>query len=355
MQHHKTFLLQTLRLAENRLGFCAPNPSVGAVVVKNNEIISTGFHIGAGHPHAEVVALDKIGDRAKDAVLYVSLEPCCHYGKTPPCIDRIKQAGISAVYFGCLDPNPLVSGKGAAFLNHAGIPCEPIALPEIDLFYMPYIYWTKNKKPFVTAKLALSQDYKIADEHITGKECDLLTHHHRKQSDALLTTINTILQDNPNMNARLDNKIISKPIYILDSRARLPLHATIWRTAKSITIFHAENAAPSAITQLTKQGARCIAVSHHQDGLDLNMILNHIGQDGFHTVWIEAGAQCFYAFLKQNLLHRVFIYVSPTLLGEKTHSTKVDLALLNKQAKQCEKNQCGRDLVYCFDLHTVAV
>lgn len=353
MQNHKVFLLQALTCAKNREGFCAPNPAVGAVVVKDNQVIATGYHLGAGFPHAEVEALDKAGDNALGATLYITLEPCCHFGRTPPCTDRILKAGIKAVYFGFTDPNPVVSGKSAAILNQAGIACKQVSLPEIDLFYTPYAYWTKNKKPFVTAKLAISADFKIAGENkqtvrITGAECEKLTHEYRKKSDAILTGINTIVLDNPNLNCRLNNEIISKPIYILDSHAKLPLDFKIWKTAKSITVFYSQNAEKSAIEKLTQQGANCILVSENKFGLDLAIILKQIGADGFQTLLIEAGAICFNSFLKQNLLNQVLIYISPTLLGEKAYSARIDLNLIEKNFKLINKKIVGNDQVFFY-------
>lgn len=345
MLQHKKYLLKTLELAEKRLGFCAPNPAVGAVVVKEDDILGEGFHWGCGHPHAEVEAIRAAGDAAKGATLYVSLEPCCHFGRTPPCTDLIKTAGIKAVFYAFQDPNPIVSGRCAGLLNEAGIVCAQVTLVEIDAFYLPYAYWTKNKKPYVIAKLALSADHKIAGENneaikISGKECDALTHHYRLHSDAILTTINTILYDNPQLNARIDNTTYTKPIYILDSQARLPLHATIFNTAQSITLFCAKKSAQTET--LEKRGVRCIVVPQNSDGLDLNAVLNTIGEDGVHRLWVEAGAQCFQSFLKQQLLNRAILYISKNKLGSDAVGIAFDVTDLSKNAAQY---QCGSDWV----------
>ena len=353
MQNHKVFLLQALACAKNREGFCAPNPAVGAVAVKDNQVIATGFHFGAGFPHAEVEVLDKAGDNALGATLYITLEPCCHFGRTPPCTDKIIKAGIKAVYFGFTDPNPIVSGKSVAILNQAGIVCEKITQPEIDLFYTPYAHCIKNKRPFVTAKLAMSADFKIAGENkqtvrITGLECEQLTHEYRKKSNAIITSINSILLDNPNLNCRLNNEIISKPIYILDSHAKLPLDFKIWTTGKSITVFYSDSAEKNAIEKLTQQGARCILISENKFGLDLELILKQIGADGFQTLLVEAGAICFNSFLKQNLLNQVLIYISPIILGEKAYSAEVNLNLIEKNFKLIDKKMTGSDQVFFY-------
>jgi diaminohydroxyphosphoribosylaminopyrimidine deaminase/5-amino-6-(5-phosphoribosylamino)uracil reductase len=150
---HEIYLKQALQLAEIRRGFCAPNPSVGAVVVKNNKVISTGFHFASGAPHAEVDALNKCGDEARGATIYVTLEPCCHWGKTPPCTQLLIDRGIKTVIYGLSDPNPLVAGKGHANLEAANISCEQYTVPEISAFYASYYYWHKTGLPWVTAKI----------------------------------------------------------------------------------------------------------------------------------------------------------------------------------------------------------
>lgn len=309
------YLEQALELAQIRRGFCTPNPSVGAVVVKDNQIIATGYHFAPGHPHAEAQALNTIGDIAKGATLYVTLEPCCHTEKrTPPCTELIIQRGIKKVIYAFRDPNPAVAGLGEKILRDTGIECSQIALPEIDSFYQSYQHWWQTQKPFITAKLAISLDGKIAGINgerinITGEAAQQLTHQQRKQADAILTTAKTILTDNPLLNARLDNIEYKKPIYILDSELNIPLNAKIFSTAKKITIFHKKNMEPKNIN------ARLIAVDHDDKNLNLTEIVNIIGQDGIHDLWIEAGGTCFSAFAQQHLLQHAFIYIAPKTLG----------------------------------------
>lgn len=350
------FLLRCITLASKRLGFCAPNPAVGCVVVKDNRIIAEGFHFGCGYAHAEVDALNKLhNDEARGATLYVSLEPCCHYGRTPPCTERIKQAGIKRVFFGLKDPNPIVAGKGQATLIDAGIACELIELPEIKHFYQAYAYWTQTKMPFVTAKLAMSADHKIALTNkkpvkITGNACDQLTHRYRLESDAILTTIETIIHDNPKLNVRLDNTEIPKRIYILDTQCRLPLASTIFKTAQSITVFHSKNADVNAIGALEKNQARCVSVDENKMGLNLNAVLQKIGSDGVQQLWIEAGEKCFNAFLNQDLLHRAIIYVAPHTLGEGELPAQIDFNALQKRSKNSQINTLGDDTVHLYHL-----
>lgn len=329
MQNHKRYLLRCLQLAFIRAGFCAPNPAVGCVIVKNNKMIAEGFHFGAGFAHAEINALDKLSlEESRGATLYVSLEPCCHYGRTPPCVNRIIEAGIKKVFFALKDPNKIVSGKGQKKLIRAGIACELMDLRETHEFYRAYIYWHKTKLPYVTFKLAMSRDYKIAHADkspakITGKTCEKLTHQLRLQSDAILTSIETIIHDNPKMNVRLNKKIIAKNIYILDSKARLPLDAEIFKTAKSITLFYSANAKLAAIKKLEKNNVRCILIPRNHFGLHLKKCLESIGADGVHQLWIEAGAQCFHSFLKQDLLNEIILYVSKKKLGKNALASNI--------------------------------
>lgn len=339
------YLTQTLELAQIRRGFCAPNPSVGAIIVRDANMLATGYHYAPGHPHAEIDALKKINHQAQGATLYVSLEPCCHHGRTPPCTDAIIQAGIKRVVYGYCDPNPLVSDKGAEALNSAGISCEYLPLQQINEFYKSYHHWTQTKTPFITGKIALSLDGKIAGKNgaplqITGSELKEFTHAARKTSDAILTTSNTIIKDNPQLNVRSQNETLSKPIYILDSQLNLPLIAQIFTTAKTITVFHSKNAGDEKLKALTQQGVRCISVEANEQGLNLNQIIQFIGQDGAHDLWIEAGGKCFAAFAKERLLQRAYLYIAPIILGEGllAFDSKIEFSLTQAHWKQFGKD-----------------
>ncbi len=316
---HYLYLQLALKEAEKGRGLCAPNPAVGAVIVKNNQIIATGFHQGSGTRHAEIVALDVIGNEAEGATLYVTLEPCCHFGKTPPCVDRIIQSGIKKVYFGYQDPNPIVYGQGQRKLLEANIICKKLFLPEIDLFYQSYDYWINTKLPFVTAKLALSLDGKIAGKNgervqITGEELQKFTHLKRLRSDAILTTAKTIQIDNPQMNVRVDNQVISKPIYILDRTLKISDDKLIFQTAKKIVLFHEQNVATKRLDELESKNIECREIPVHDNKLDLQAVLQSIGKDGCHELWVEAGGHCFEAFLNKHLLQQAFIYIAPKIL-----------------------------------------
>lgn len=316
------FLYQALKLAQSRRGFCAPNPSVGSIVVKNGQVIATGCHWKAGSAHAEQAALAKLGEKARGASLYVTLEPCCHWGKTPPCTDIIIKSGIKNVFIGMIDPNPIVCGKAIARLEREGIACQLIQLAEIKDFYQSYNYSLKNNRPWLTAKLALSLDLKIAGENghqvqITGKELMAYTHLRRQQSDAILTSAKTLNQDNPQLNVRIGETIIKKPIYVLASKTELAQGLNIYQTAEKLTLFHGSKVSARYLQQLQDRGVDCIEVNETGDGLDLQQILNVIGEQGVHDLWLEAGGKVFTAFLNQHLINTALLYIAPKILGEK--------------------------------------
>ena len=319
-EYDQYFMQRALQLAASRRGFCAPNPAVGAVVVKDGKIIGEGAHWACGQAHAEAAALRPLGEAAAGARLYVTLEPCSHHGRTPPCTDLIIRKGIREVIYGMRDPNPRVPGQGAQILQRAGVNCRQLSVPEIDDFYQSYRYWLNKRLPWVTLKLAMSLDGKIAGTEgqpvaLTGSECQRLTHQHRLKSDAILTTVKTILADDPQLNVRLDGETIAKPLYILDSQLRLPLTATVFRTAQSLTVFHSATASPAKQAQLQSADVRCLAVESTDQGLLLPEILTLIGADGCHDLWVEAGGRCFNSFLSQDLAQQTLIYLAPKILG----------------------------------------
>lgn len=321
--NHQDYLLKALHLAALGKGQCAPNPAVGAVVVKNQEVIGQGYHQAAGTPHAEIHALNEAGENARGASLYVTLEPCCHHGRTPPCTEAILKAGIREVIFGFLDPNPKVAGQGQTWLNAHGIPCLLIPDPEIQRFYQSYTHWTTHHMPWLTAKLALSLDGKIAGPEgqpiaISRPALEVFTHQCRRRADAILTSVRTIIHDDPRLNVRLDDETLAKPLYILDRQLRLPAHAKIFSTAAKITVFHEATGDLDAITRLEDLGARCISLPCQNNHLDLAAARFYLGRDGMHDVWIEAGGQVFSHLLTHSLLDEAFLYIGLKALGQET-------------------------------------
>lgn len=350
----EAYLNQALQLARQRRGFCAPNPAVGAVIVKNRQVIATGLHWAVGFPHAEQAAVSKIKNQAEDASLYVTLEPCCHWGRTAPCTQAIIKAGIREVFFGMIDPNPLVSGKAISQLQAKGIDCKHIQLPELSRFYRSYRYWTKTKLPWVTAKLAITLDGKIAGSQgqpvqITGMSLKRYTHQCRKQSDAILTTVTTLNRDNPQLNVRLEEKVYRKPLYILDSQLRLRDNLNIYQSTEKLIIFHSNNVDRSKIKHLSAQGIVCRACDTQAQGLDLGHVLAYIGRDGIHDLWVEAGGRCFESLFEDKLINSALIYTALKTLGPNATPGFSKSFELLQGAKNTTWKSMGEDMLCQID------
>ena len=339
-----------LQQAEIRQGECAPNPSVGAIIVNDRgEILSKGYHLGPGFPHAEVDALQKLKQSPENCVLYVTLEPCCHQGRTPACTKAIIKSGIKRVIYGCQDPNPIVAGKGEKELIQAGIQCECILHQGIGEFYRSYLYWHKTNTPFVTAKLAMSLNGMIAGKgnqriQISDEALHDVTHQKRKQADAVLTTAKTIFFDNPQLNARMPHQIIPKPIYLLDSNVIIPSDSIIFSSAKSITLFHSNRFESDNVKTFSSMGIDCIGIDEEKGKLSLTQMIAAIGKRGTHDLLVEAGGTLFASLLKQNLLQHAYLYVAPNWIHEGTPAFKENLNLSN-DASQLSWSQKGKDAV----------
>lgn len=347
---NEIWLKRALTAAQRGKGSCAPNPAVGAVLVKNERLLSEGFHEKAGGPHAEVKAIQNANESVEGATLYISLEPCCHFGKTPPCTDLIIQKKIARVIYAHHDPNPMVDGKGHEKLYAAGIPCERVEIADIEAFYSSYDRWTKHKLPFVTAKLAITLDGKAAGAQseriaITGDIANRWVHERRRESDAILTTWKTVLHDNPKLNARIEDKIYAKPVYVLDSRLQTPKDANITRTSNRLHFFASEKfASPASVDHWRSKGAEVTLFSGEQ--IEWSDVWKKIGADGIHDLWIEAGGSTIEPLIKTKQLQRALLFVAPFWLGEKGLSAfKSANENLLQDAKHFEWQSKGRDVL----------
>jgi diaminohydroxyphosphoribosylaminopyrimidine deaminase / 5-amino-6-(5-phosphoribosylamino)uracil reductase len=330
---HKDFMLAALAQAWIGRGSCAPNPGVGAVAVHKGEIIARASHQGPGTAHAEQLVLQQIPSGIRDVILYVTLEPCNHWGRTPPCVAAIIQHNVSQVVYGFHDPNPLVARNNTPkILQEKGIRTLHYPLPEIDAFYQSYHYWTLTKKPWVTVKLAQTLDAKIAGVNklrcqLSNADCNEFTHRNRLLADIILTSAKTILLDEPSLNVRLPNSEQGKVLAIIDSRLSLNKEAAALAMAKECHIYYDENYAAD------NPYPNC---SYHpvpaKDGLlDLSAIINHLGSLGYHDVWVEAGGTLFSALHRENLVQRTYFYIVPTLLGtQATSAFKSELIFTKK-------------------------
>ena len=320
--NHMAYMLRALGQAQLYCGLTHPNPAVGAVAVKDGNIISVGAHRGPGLPHAEVVCLNSAQD-VKGADLYVTLEPCCHHGRTPPCTDIIIKKGIKTVYFAYTDPNPQVAGKGQQRLIEAGIACFHLPNAEVDAFYSHYRYFQRNQLPWVTVKLAITADGAVAANDktplkITGQQANTLTHTNRKRYGAILTTAETLLQDDALLNVRLTGLALSKPVFVIDRRLRLVPSLRIWRTAQDMVVFHSDAVSPSNEIYLGGQ-CRTIPITEKDGGLVIQDILSHIGAIGYHSVWCEFGPTMFSGFIRAGVVNQVSVYVSNKIAGHESY------------------------------------
>lgn len=343
---------RALELARIRRGFCAPNPSVGAVVVRAGQIIAEGYHWGPGYPHAETMAMRALThEELRGADLYVTLEPCCHQGRMPPCTDAILERGIGRVFFGQIDPNPIVAGRGESLLNAKGIPCSQFSHPGCEEFYAPYRHWHSTGTPWVLAKLAISLDGKTAGPNgkplrLSSADALVQTHLGRKQADAILSTARTILADNPRLDARVEGmEPIAKPLYVLDPRAELIPDLKIWETSKKITVFYGPGANTTSISRLEEKGARLHRVPDAGPGkLDLDFVLRSIGEDGIHQLWVESGGTLFRSLVEAEKMQQARIVVAPAWLGqEATAASALPWPHWLSGAKSMAWSSLGRD------------
>ena len=318
------FLLQAVCQAKQAMGQCSPNPTVGAVVVKNRRIIGSGFHAGPGQAHAEIAAFRQASESLQGGTLYVTLEPCCHHGRTPPCTDAIIQQGIVRVVYGYEDPNPQVAGKGIVQLRAHNIACEKMQLPEITELYRSYHYWHQTKKPWMRLKLAMTADGMIAYQggkpaRITNSTTNQFTMRQRQKADAILTSVRTIINDDPAFTVRINGDVRLRYLYIIDRKCQLPLPIRCLKTAREVIVLHASDVDIKQRERLVCHGVRCIPC----DGL--SQMLSIMGQEGRHEVWIECGATLSRLWIEEKLINEFFLYVSAKKLNTKGMPHQFDM------------------------------
>ncbi|NOQ86549.1 MAG: bifunctional diaminohydroxyphosphoribosylaminopyrimidine deaminase/5-amino-6-(5-phosphoribosylamino)uracil reductase RibD [Deltaproteobacteria bacterium] len=310
--------------ARKAIGRVSPNPMVGAVVVKRGEIVSLGYHRQAGSPHAEINALKKAGKKAKNADLYINLEPCCHYGRTPPCVNAIIDSGIKRVIVGIEDPNPLVSGKGIATLNAAGIITQMGVLKEecrkLNEIYIKYI---TRKVPFVVLKIASSLDGKIAarsgdSRGITSQKSIRLVHKLRDQLDAIMVGIGTVQADNPLLTTRLQGKMGKDPVrVIVDSHLRISHQARVFNSDSKAGVILATRKGVSAEKkeQLKKMGAKVVSIDSADGMVDLKKLMLALGKLEITSLLIEGGTRIVTSALRAGIVDKTLFFYAPKILG----------------------------------------
>lgn len=324
MDQDKQYMQMALELAAKARGRTSPNPMVGAVIVKNGEIVGKGFHAKAGSAHAEVVALAEAGEQARGATIYVTLEPCCHYGKTGPCTEALIKAGVKKVVVAMTDPNPLVAGKGIAKLKNAGIEVEcPVLEQEAKRLNEVFIKYITSRKPFVVLKAATSLDGKIAtatgeSKWITGQLAREYGHRLRDSYDAIIVGVNTVISDDPSLTARLPEGRGKDPIrIILDSAARTPTAAKVLtQLSAAHTIVATTEAAPAERrASLMAAGAEVIVVPGNSSRVDLVKLMEMLGEKQITSVLIEGGGMVNGSALGGGIVDKVAWFMATKIIG----------------------------------------
>ena len=313
---------RALELARRGLGKTSPNPMVGAVVVKGNRIIGEGYYRHFGGKHAEVNAFDNAGEDVGGATMYVTLEPCCHYGQTPPCVDVITRRKISRVFIGMLDPDKRVSGRSVEALRQQSIECRVgILEDECRSLNDSYIKHRGTGLPFITVKFAQTLDGRIASatghsRWISSPPSHKLAHRLRARHDAVLVGIGTVIRDNPQLTVRLVKGRNPRRI-VLDSRLRIPSDATVLtEQEKAETIIAATGAPKSRVALLEKMGVEVLTVPGDEKGIvDLRQLLKILGERDISSVLVEGGAEIITSFLRLNLADRLVVFTAPRIMG----------------------------------------
>ena len=318
------FMKHVLRLAKKGLGSTSPNPLVGALVVKDGQIVGSGYHKKAGTPHAEIEALSKAGERAKGATLYVNLEPCNHYGRTPPCTKAILKSSVRKVVVGIVDSNPHVTGGGCQFLRSHGVEVKRgVLAEECTRLNEVYIKYTTKDKPFVFVKGALTLDGWIATQTgnskwITGEKSRKFVHSLRKRVDAILVGVETVIVDNPLLTPYLTRRSASDPFrVIVDTNLRIPLNSRVLDSPKSaLTIIAVgSNVSRTKTKKVEGLGARIINCQIRDRRIDLTDLLDELAKMSISSVLVEGGATIFGSMIRQGLVDKFYIFLAPKILG----------------------------------------
>ncbi len=325
------YMKKALELAKCGKGRVNPNPMVGAVIVKNNKIIGQGYHMKYGQNHAEINALLSLNENPKGATMYVTLEPCSHFGKTPPCVDKIIESKISKVVIASTDPNPLVKGRGVEKLRQAGIKVVTGVLDKenrkLNEVFMKYII---KKEPFVVMKVAMSLDGKIAtktgdSKWISCEESRKNVHKLRDEVMGILVGVNTVIKDDPMLTCRLENG--KNPIRILvDTHLKTPISSKVVTTvdvARTI-IVTTQKANKDDLNKFKDKGVEIVIANVRDNKVDLKDMLSKLGKLNIDSILLEGGATLNYSFIKDNLVDKIQVYVAMKLIGGKNAKTPIE-------------------------------
>lgn len=337
------YMKLAIELAKKGTGKVNPNPLVGAVIVKNGKVIGQGYHKKYGGNHAEVEAINNSTESVEGSTIYVTLEPCFHYGKTPPCVNKLISSKISRVVIGSLDPNPLVSGKSIDKLKQVGIEVNVGVLEEecfkLNEVFMKYI---KTKTPYVVLKSAVSLDGKIAtktgeSKWITGETSRLKVHELRNELRAIMVGVNTVIKDNPSLTCNI--KYGRNPIRIIvDSNLRIPLDSKILKTSHNYKTIIAttENADLKKRSLIEEHGAEVLIIKSLDNKVDLSNLMIKLGELKIDSILLEGGGELNYSAFKAEIIDKVMLFIAPKILGGRDSKTCIEgegIDLLNEAYK----------------------
>ena len=328
----QNYMLQAIQLAKQGEGWTNPNPMVGAVIVKNGRIIGKGYHKKCGELHAERNAIASLTESAEGATIYVTLEPCCHYGKTPPCTEAIIEQKIKRVVIGSRDPNPKVSGKGIKMLQEAGIEViEDFMREECDRLNPVFFHYITTKTPYVVMKYAMTLDGKIAtktgaSKWITGEAARAEVQHMRHRYMGIMAGIGTVLADDPMLNVRVEGW--KSPIRILcDSGLRIPLDGQIVKSAgkyRTIVAYADSENTEAKRKRLHEMGVETICCPDENNQVDLKKLMKYLGEEGIDSILLEGGGTLNDSALRAGIVQEVKAFIAPKLFGGMNSKTPVE-------------------------------
>jgi len=316
------FMLRALELAELGRGTASPNPMVGAVVLSGGSVIGEGYHAMAGEPHAEVIALEEAGVRSQGSTMYVSLEPCVHHGRTPPCTERIISSGVARVVVAMKDPNPRVMGKGIEALEEAGVTTASGVLEEAaSRLNEAYVKWITHGVPFVVLKSAVSLDGRIAtrtgnSRWITCEESRRDVHSLRAEYDAVMVGIGTVLADNPELTSRMVSAPGGQPLrVVVDSHASTPLDSKVAETSKAPTLVAVTSSVSrDHIKKLEGTGIE-VVIAGEGPRVDLHLLLRELGERAVTSVLVEGGSELAGSLVEARLADKMITFIAPVVIG----------------------------------------
>ena len=351
MISHKKYMDLTIKLAEKGKGSTSPNPMVGCIIVKRGRIVGKGYHKKAGAEHAEVLALNDAGKKAINSTMYVNLEPCSHWGRTPPCTEKIVEAGVREVIIGMEDPNPLVDGFRE--LKFRGLKTK-IGILENDAKKLneAYVRYMKTKRPFVIIKVAMSADGRIAtktgdSKYITSKEARTYVHQLRTEVDAVMVGLNTVLRDNPELTPRLIKGKDPMKI-VVDSKLKIPKNCNLVKEPSKLIIATTGKASKNDVKKLQQKGVNVIITKTNKGLVDLEDLMKQLGKHEITSVMIEGGSELNSSAIKDGVVDKILIFTAPKLIGNGLGAignlgvNKIDKAI---ELKNPEVKKIGKDVL----------